>query len=237
LCCVMGNARSARSNECRVCVTRGCCSKNLRYISQIRGILLRRMSARSKSAFTLRYSLAKRAAFSLATCLVRYLRYCERVSKPAQPTARRRKTTQNTSTYHFPKLVGTRELYASPLHHKRLLMYRSVLELVFDIDQPWLRAPRVSLNILFVKKIILALYDTVSNRVAEFCQVIACAKKSSHHKVDVGLTAKAVAKNCGGHRAVITSFRGAQWLAPLKVSLGGEKRKKGKCGGRVVTPF
>ena len=75
LCCVMGKARNARSNVRRMSVMTGCFVRNLRYISQIRGILLSRINARSKSALTLLYSFAKSAGFKGLTCLTRYVRY------------------------------------------------------------------------------------------------------------------------------------------------------------------
>ena len=71
LCCVMGSARSALSKVRLVVVTRGCCIRKERYISQILGILLRRMRAFSNKALTFIKWAACVAGFLLFRCPVR----------------------------------------------------------------------------------------------------------------------------------------------------------------------
>jgi hypothetical protein len=115
LCCVIGNALRARSKVLRVDVTLGCFIRNFKYISQMRGILFKRINARSKSTFTFLYSPPKTAAFSLSTCLTRKLKYYDLFSDDLLHM------TTGHNPYHLPKLIGSRKLSTGPLHDESLL--------------------------------------------------------------------------------------------------------------------
>ena len=112
LCWVIGRARSARSKVRRVCVTRGCWSRNERNISQMRGILLSKITARSKSALTLRYSTRWIEGFRPLRCFIRNSRYYEaKWSAGLENLA-----IIDMETYHLPEFIGPRKLLASALH-------------------------------------------------------------------------------------------------------------------------
>ena len=78
LCWVIGKARRARSKVRLVRVTIGWSNRNDRYISHILGILLSRMRARSKRAFTFLYSDANMAEFNFPRCFILRVKYWER---------------------------------------------------------------------------------------------------------------------------------------------------------------
>ena len=59
--------------------------------------------------------------------------------------------------YHLPELIRSRQLETGPLHNERLLANCPVLKLVLDVGEPWLGAPGVSLDVLFVGEVVLGL--------------------------------------------------------------------------------
>jgi hypothetical protein len=157
----MGRARRARSNACRVTVTKGCWSRNLRYISHIRGILFSSIRALSNRALTLRYSDAKIAALSFVRCFVRNRKYWA-ISVCPMHCRKLESQRQRGFTHHFPQLVRARELSTCSFEDKRLLVDRSMLELEVDISKPWFRATGISEDILFIDGVLVGLQSLVS---------------------------------------------------------------------------